>query len=452
MKPSDSLTSPNNDPSVDEAPILHVDLDAFFASVEIIDDPKLRGRAVAVGGAGERGVIASASYEARRYGVRSGMASVLAKRQCPGLIILPGRFDRYEEYSRQFHAIVAQGMPVYEPLGLDELFADLRSLRRLNVRPLQAAALLRSRIKDELKIECGIGLGPNKLFAKLASKQSKPRVVEGRLVEGPGVFWADEQVQHQWLEELPVRALWGVGPQTSKKLEKLGLSYIRQLREVDEATLALHLGPALAHTLAGYAVGRDDRPVLDSRKAKSIGHEETFARSLAGYAELGEIAKKQAGVVGRALRASGQVCRTISIVMRFDDMTSISRSQTLSFGLDDDDAIDEIACALAEAVDWKASVRLFGIHASSLAKRSDNELQLSFEIEDIQQDARRAAQERSRSLQSSREGLRDAIDDVRQRFGRSALGTGLDLADGGLDVSAQRGRHAFGPDQKGTNA
>jgi len=449
VKPSDSLISTSKDPSVDEAPILHVDLDAFFASVEILDNPELRGRAVAVGGAGERGVIASASYEARRYGVRSGTASIVAKRQCPDLIILPGRFDRYEEYSRQFHAIVSQSMPVYEPLGLDELFADLRSLRRLNVRPLLAAGQLRTRILEELKIECGIGLGPNKLFAKLASKQSKPRVVDGRLVEGPGVFWADSDVQRTWLEELPVRSLWGVGPQTAKKLDKLGLSYIRQLRDVDESTLTMHVGPALAHTLVGYAVGRDERPVLDSRKTKSIGHEETFARSLANYDELGEVAKKEAGVVGRALRASGQICRTVSIVMRFDDMTSISRSQTLSFGLDDDDAIYEIACALAEAVEWKASVRRFGIHASSLAKRADNELQLSFEIEDVQQDARRAAQERSRSLQASREGLRDAIDDVRQRFGRSALGTGLDLASNGLDVSVQRGRHAFGPEQKG---
>ena len=151
--------SPSEGPSVDEAPILHVDLDAFFASVEILDDPSLRGKPVAVGGGGERGVIASASYEARRYGVRSAMSSLIAKRRCPNLIILPGRFDRYEVYSRQFHDIVRDLTPDYESLGLDEVFADLRSLRRMKVRPLEAAAGLRRRINAELGLRCGVGLG-----------------------------------------------------------------------------------------------------------------------------------------------------------------------------------------------------------------------------------------------------------------------------------------------------
>jgi DNA polymerase-4 len=153
--------SPSENPSVDDAPILHVDLDAFFASVEILDDPTLKGKPVAVGGAGDRGVIASASYEARRYGVRSAMPSVIAKRRCPNLIILPGRFDRYEAYSRQFHDIVRDLTPEFEPLGLDEVFANLASLRRLNVRPMSAAARLRRRINDELGLLCGVGLGRN---------------------------------------------------------------------------------------------------------------------------------------------------------------------------------------------------------------------------------------------------------------------------------------------------
>ena len=185
------MNSSSSNPTVDEAPILHVDLDAFFASVEILDDPSLRGKPVAVGGAGDRGVIASASYEARRFGVRSAMPSVVARRACPSLIILPGRFDRYEIYSRQFHDVVRDLTPDFEPLGLDEVFADLRSLRRLHVRPLDAASRLRARINDELGLRCGVGLGRNKLFAKLASKESKPRVVDAKLVEGPGVFWVE---------------------------------------------------------------------------------------------------------------------------------------------------------------------------------------------------------------------------------------------------------------------
>ncbi|HQU00485.1 MAG TPA: hypothetical protein PLG60_08275, partial [Acidimicrobiales bacterium] len=183
------LSSASKTPSVLEAPIAHIDLDAFFASVEILDDPSLAGRPVAVGGAGERGVIASASYEARRFGVHSAMPSVVAKRLCADLIILPGRFDRYEEYSRRFQRLVQDLTPEIEAIGLDEMFCDLRSLRRLNVNPLEASATLRQRVREELSLHCGIGLGRNKLFAKLASRRAKPRVEGGRLVEGPGVLW-----------------------------------------------------------------------------------------------------------------------------------------------------------------------------------------------------------------------------------------------------------------------
>ena len=198
-KPFAALNSSSKSPTVDEAPILHADLDAFFASVEVLDDPSLRGKPVAVGGAGERGVIASASYEARRFGVRSAMPSVVAKRVCPALVILPGRFDRYEIYSRKFHDVVRDLTPDFEPLGLDEVFADLRSLRRLGIRPLDAAASLRARINGELGLFCGVGLGRNKLFAKLASKESKPRVVDRVLVEGAGVFWVSPELEAQWL-------------------------------------------------------------------------------------------------------------------------------------------------------------------------------------------------------------------------------------------------------------
>jgi len=261
---------------------LHVDLDAFFASVEVLDDPSLEGKPVAVGGGGDRGVIASASYEARRYGVRSAMPTVIARRRCPTLVILPGRFDRYEEYSRRFHDIVRDLTPDFEPLGLDEVFADLRSLRRLDVRPLDAGAALRARISDELQLRCGVGLGRNKLFAKLASKASKPRV-EGRgLIEGAGVFWVSPEQEAQWLATLPVRALWGVGPATAEKLAQLGLTWVRELARVDEATLAAHVGPSMAAALAAYAQGEDYREVVADRVLKSVGHDETFARSLTG--------------------------------------------------------------------------------------------------------------------------------------------------------------------------
>ena len=165
MRPFAALNSPSDNPSVDEAPILHIDLDAFFASVEILDNPSLKGKPVVVGGPGERGAVASASYEARRFGVKSAMPMVIAKRMCPNLVILPGRFDRYEAYSHDFHEIIMDLTPEFEPLGLDEVFADLRSLRRLNVQPIAAGHELRKRINDELGLLCGVGLGRNKLFA-----------------------------------------------------------------------------------------------------------------------------------------------------------------------------------------------------------------------------------------------------------------------------------------------
>jgi len=440
------LNSRSESPSLDEAPILHVDLDAFFASVEILDDPTLRGRPVAVGGAGERGVIASASYEARRFGVRSAMPSVIARRRCPELVILPGRFDRYEEYSRRFHAIVLDVTPDFEPLGLDEVFADLRSLRRLRAEPLEIAAGIRRRINDELGLLCGVGLGRNKLFAKIASKRSKPTVVEGHLVDGPGVVWVSPALEVQWIDELPVRALWGVGPATAAKLEKLGLRWVRDLAKVDAATLARHVGQSMAATLVGYAHGEDRREVQSNRVGKSVGHEETFAKSVATTAELNRVARDQSAVVARALRAHGRVARTISIVVRFDDLTSVTRSQTLAFGVDDEYAIAAIAQALTGSIELHQSVRLFGVHASSFLVRSDNPMQLSFGIEKSGHDALSGAAQTSLEHQVGNEALRDAVDEIRRKFGDAALASASDLTEQGVELGKQRGRHLFGPE------
>jgi DNA polymerase IV len=441
------LNSLTKNPTVDEAPLLHVDLDAFFASVEILDDPSLKGKPVAVGGGGARGVIASASYEARRYGVRSAMPSVTAKRACPSLIILPGRFDRYEIYSRRFHDIVRDLTPDFEPLGLDEVFADLRSLRRLDVRPLEAAATLRYRINNELGLLCGVGLGRNKLFAKLASKESKPRIENRGLVEGPGVFWVSPEQEALWLDTLPVRALWGVGPATAEKLAQLGLTWVRDLARVDEATLAAHVGPAMAAALAAYAKGEDFRDVVVDRELKSLGHDQTFARSLCGLNEVLEALKTHAAVVARTLREKGRVARTISVIVRFDDRTSVSRSQTLSFGIDDEYAIEAIGEALLQSVDLSLAVRLLGLHASGFLERADNQMQLSFGIDTETSDAKAKSAAISRARQVENEALRDALDEVRRRFGRTSVGTASELSEHGLDVATQRGRHAFGPEE-----
>ena len=386
--------------------MLHVDLDAFFASVEVLDDPSLAGKPVAVGGAGERGVVASASYEARRYGVHSAMSSMLARRLCPELIMLPGRFDRYEEYSQRFQGLVSDLTPDFEALSLDEVFADLRSLRRLDVRPIDAAWSLKSRINDELSLGCGIGLGRNKLFAKLASKRSKPRIERGALVQGPGVIWVSPAVEREWLAELPVGALWGVGPATTAKLHQLGLNWVRDLARVDEATLASHVGSSMAATLVAFARGEDRREVIVSQRAKSLGHDQTFARSLEGLAETVAAAQRHAAVVARALRERNRVARTISVTVRFDDRTSVGRSQTLPFGIDDEVAIFAIAEALLSTIEFSHAVRLLGLYASSFLERAENQVQLSFGLDAGSAGTKERAVLVSMERQASHEALR----------------------------------------------
>ncbi len=436
---------PAENPSVYEAPILHIDLDAFFASVEILDEPSLKGKPVAVGGAGARSVIASASYEARRYGVKSAMPSLLAQRMCPDLIILPGRFDRYEYYSQRFHDIINDLTPDYEPLGLDEVFCDLRSLSLLTPDPIAAAWNLKGRINDELGLLSGVGLGRNKLWAKLASKRSKPHVVKGQLIDGPGVLWVDPEMEAKWLVELPIRSLWGVGPATAAKLENLGIHFVRDLSKVGEETLAIHVGPAMARSLADYATGDDERAVEINRELKSIGHDQTFAKSIRSVEELLEIAKSHSAIVARALRSKEQVARTISVSLRFDDQSAVSRSQTLPFGVDDETAISAIVGALMETVPLKESVRLVGVHLSNFLDRSENAVQLSFDIDSGSIEGKAKVAQLSQERQVSKEALRDAVDEVRAKFGNTSLGTLSELGDEGLEIERQRGSHAFGP-------
>ena len=437
-------------PTVDQAPILHIDLDAFFASVEILDNPSLATQPVAVGGSGDRGVVASANYEARRFGVHSGMSSAMARRRCPSLVMLPGRFDRYEEYSSRFHDIVRDVTPAFEPLGLDEVFCDLRGLRRLRDDSVGIGEDLRGRLLRELGLRSGVGVARNKLFAKLASKAAKPRTESGRVAEGLGVVWVSPEMEKQWLDELGVRALWGVGPATAAKLESLGLVKVRDLARVDEVSLARHLGPSLAATLIGFARGDDPRQVESERRAKSIGHEETFARSLVGADEVSTELRGHAGIVARALRAQGVVAKRLNVIVRYDDLTQVSRSQTLPFGIDDDLAIHAVADALVASLVGGRSIRLLGLHVSVFVERDENPVQLAFDMNATPGTPQEDPLAVSRWRQTHFDALRDAIDEVRTRFGTEAVGTAGELGSDGLTVERQRGSHAFGPEAAGS--
>ncbi|MGH9107803.1 MAG: DNA polymerase IV, partial [Acidimicrobiales bacterium] len=255
--------------------ILHVDMDAFYASVETREQPALRGRPVAVGGTGNRGVVASASYEARAYGVHSALPAARARRLCPQLLFLAPRFALYHRDSERFHQILRSFTPLVEGIGLDEAFLDVSACRSLFGGAGTIAGELRQRVAGELGLACSVGGGPNKLIAKLASKAAKPRVAKGGPLPGLGTVVIGPEEVLGFLWPLPVEALWGVGPASGERLRKLGVATVGELAALPESSLASALGKAAGRLAHALAWGRDERAVEPGRQAKSIGHEET---------------------------------------------------------------------------------------------------------------------------------------------------------------------------------
>jgi DNA polymerase IV len=265
------------DRSMELAPaILHVDMDAFFAAVELLDHPELAGKPVIVGGTGRRGVVASCTYEARQFGVRSAMPMFRARDLCPHGVYLDGRHERYGEVSQQLHEVFASVTPLVEPIGLDEAFLDVTGSRRLLGTPVEIAHALRNRIADELSLRCSVGIGRSKLIAKLASEAAKPRVSRAAVEVGSGVHFVAPDDELDFLHPLPIEALWGVGPATSKRLHALGIKTVGEIASVGEAVLVRQLGRAHGQHLSALARGLDPSPVVAGRAAKSIGHEQTF--------------------------------------------------------------------------------------------------------------------------------------------------------------------------------
>jgi DNA polymerase-4 len=298
--------------------IIHLDMDAFYASVEQRDDPQLRGRPVAVGGPPEsRGVVAAASYEARVFGVRSAMPMARALRQCPDLVIVRPDFSRYRAASRQVMAILRSATPLVEPLSLDEAYLDVTE--NLWGEPLatEVAKELKRRIRAELSLTASAGVAPNKFLAKIASGWQKP---DGLTVVSPGRVEA-------FLHKLPVEALWGVGPVTAKKLRAIGIRRLVEVRTADPALLAATVG-SLADWLKRLARGDDPRAVTPDRPWKSVSAETTYAEDLRDLAtmtaELGRLAAR----VAASLRKKSLGARTVTIKVRFGDFSTITRSHT----------------------------------------------------------------------------------------------------------------------------
>lgn len=375
--------------------ILHVDLDAFFASVEQRDDPTLRGKPVLVGGRGLRGVVAAASYEARAFGCRSAMPMREAIARCPKAIVVTPHFERYREASRAFRAILDGVSPLVEPLSIDEAFVDATGSQRLLGDGRTIAEGVRRRVRDELGLTCSVGVAPSKFVAKLASDLDKP--------DGCTVIAASELPER--LADLPIERMWGVGPVTADRLRRRGILRFRDLQGADDDALRSLLGeegPAWKR----LALGEDDRPVVLERDPVSVGHERTFGENLRTLAEAeAELAALAESVAAR-LRAKGFRAARVTVKIRFGDFRTITRAETLD---EPTDRTDRIVGAARELLRRWAShefrpVRLLGCTAGGLVREAP---QLSLFPDPV--DAKKEAVDR-------------VADRIRSRFGSGAIG------------------------------
>jgi DNA polymerase-4 len=387
-----------------EAAILHVDLDAFFAAVEQLDDPSLRGKAVVVGGLGNRGVVSTASYEARRFGVHSAMPMSRARRACPHAVFLSPRMARYQEKSREVMAILRDVTPLVEQLSVDEAFLDVAGARRRLGAPPEIAVLIRRRVHEETGLTLSIGVATTKFLAKLTSDMAKP---DGMLVVEPGT-------ELGFLAPLPLTRLWGVGPATLAKLERIGLRTIGDVAVTPVDTLERALGASLGAHLHSLANNDDDRDVIPGRDAKSIGAEETFGTDLRTRAACDRELVRLCDRVGSRLRGSGLTARTITLKIRFATFETRTRARTLADSTDVSAVLLDTARELLDAFDVRRGVRLLGVSCSQLVEPGERiEAQTLLDLVDEtavehERIARRAAVER-------------AVDDVRDRFGSAAV-------------------------------
>jgi DNA polymerase IV len=340
-------------------PILHVDMDAFYASVEQRDDPSLVGRPVVVGGGGDRGVVAAASYEARRFGVHSAMPMVRARRLCPDIVVVTPRFDVYRDVSSQVMARFRDVTPLVEPLSLDEAFLDVGGAVRLFGPPTEVAAALRRRIRDELDLPCSIGVGPTKSMAKLLSGKAKP----------DGLAHVAAAEARAYLRPLPVRDLWGAGPRTVERLEEYGFRTVGQVADADLRTLTRLVGDALGTQLHRLANGVDTRRVQPYEGAKSVSAEATFEEDVDDPEALQRHLLRLSEKVARRLRGSNLSGRTVTLKVRFSSFETISRSTTLDLPTDRTRDVADLARDLLDGLRLeRARVRLLGVGVSNLAE------------------------------------------------------------------------------------
>jgi DNA polymerase-4 len=414
-----------------ERTVLHVDMDAFYVSVELRRRPDLIGLPVVVGGTGGRGVVAAASYEARRYGIHSAMPSVTARRRCPAAVFLPGDMALYEQVSAQVRSIFDRFTPCVEPLSLDEAFLDVTSSIRLFGSGPEIGHQIRVAVQSELGLTCSVGVATNKFLAKLASVAAKPTATRDGILPGVGVMEVEAGKELEFLHPLPVNRLWGVGPVTLELLNDLGVATVADLAAMDQRTLIAKLGPAAGTHLAALARGVDHRRVESDRDVKSIGHEETFAEDLHDADQLHHELVRLADAVSSRLRARRIGARTVTLKIKFADFQTITRSVTSRSPTATAPGMVSALGPLLAAVDNARGIRLLGVSGSNFAAPAEQLSLLDTQVED----AGRAAV---------------AIDEIRDRFGSAAIGpasTVTGRVPGRKTGPLQPGSQHWGPNQ-----
>ncbi|PHX94486.1 MAG: DNA polymerase IV [Acidimicrobium sp.] len=391
--------------------ILHVDMDMFYVAVELRRNPQLRGLPVVVGGDGSRGVVAAASYEARRFGVFSAMSSAQAKRLCPQAIFLPGDHDLYSEVSAEVFEVFQTITPLVEGLSLDEAFLDVTGARRLLGEGTKIAEEIRVRVKQATQLTCSVGVAPNKFLAKLASVFAKPRANRDGVEPGHGVYEVQFGRELEFLHPLAVESLWGVGPVTLEKLAALSIKTVGDVAKFDRKILLTVLGDSLGEHLFELSQGIDDRSVEPDRDAKSIGHEETFSTDIKDLAVAHGQLLRLADAVSARCRNAGVGARTISLKIKFADFQVITRAASVEFPVTTTQAMMRLVEPLLREIDISGGVRLLGISARNLV---EPEMQLSL-FDDV------TDKSTANELDAAWSSTTSAIDDIRDKFGDAAI-------------------------------
>ena len=378
-----------------EPTILHVDMDAFFASVTERDHPELKGKAVVIG-AGVRGVVTSANYEARKFGIKAAMPVGKAQRLAPHAIFIPPDHKRYSEVSEHIMEIFHSFTPLVEPISLDEAFLDVTKARRLLGDGREIATAIRAKVEEQEGITCSVGIASSKFIAKLASQRCKPN----------GMLEIPTDRVLTFLHPLPVSALWGVGPKTNEALERLGLHTVGDIAQTPPQTLIRALGQAAGESLYELAWGRDDREVIPEEPDKSISAAETFDRDIDDPEIIAKEILRMCERASSRMRERSLFAKTITLKIRFADFTTINRSKTLPLPIDTTHEIYEVAKGLYEGLSIeRARIRLVGVSLDNLHTDTHEQLVLG-------------------GRESSWRELQEGIDAAKARFGRDSVRPG----------------------------